>query len=227
MCPPAMGHRTRSRPCRRTASRRPRCCRTSSAPSPRSRAPPHRLPRSCCQCRTGGRAPRRCLRAFLPSWPAAARCPAGRLDPIAWIQRLLEAFLLCEEEFLMLAAEARLLCEEEFLVLAAEAGRCGALPAQAERLVAERGLVVLRPRRPVPRPPCSGPRRWAAAPSCTLASARRTATLGLPLRADPRCPVHRTWCRSAPAAGLLGERADGRRRGRERAEDSNNFEMYP
>ncbi|PVH33611.1 hypothetical protein PAHAL_8G031800 [Panicum hallii] len=43
---------------------------------------------------------------------------------IAWIRRLLEAFLLCQEEFRVLLAEAR---------------RRGALPAQAERLVAEFG----------------------------------------------------------------------------------------
>jgi len=43
---------------------------------------------------------------------------------IKWIRRLLEAFLLCQEEFRVLAAEAR---------------RRGALPPQAERLVAEFG----------------------------------------------------------------------------------------
>ena len=51
----------------------------------------------------------------------------------------------------------------------------------------EHGLVMLRPRRPVPRPPCAGPRRWAAAPSCTLASARRTATPEPPLLPRPPC----------------------------------------
>jgi hypothetical protein len=43
---------------------------------------------------------------------------------IAWIRRLLEAFLLCQEEFRVLVADAR---------------RRGALPAAAERLVAEFG----------------------------------------------------------------------------------------
>ena len=41
-----------------------------------------------------------------------------------WIRRLLEVFLLCQEEFRVLAPEAR---------------RRGMLPAQAERLVAEFG----------------------------------------------------------------------------------------
>ncbi|RLM69155.1 hypothetical protein C2845_PM17G02560 [Panicum miliaceum] len=48
---------------------------------------------------------------------------------IAWIRRLLEAFLLCQEEFRVLVAEAR---------------RRGALPAQAERLVAEFGERAVR-----------------------------------------------------------------------------------
>ena len=48
---------------------------------------------------------------------------------IKWIRRLLEAFLLCQEEFRVLAAEAR---------------RRGALPAQAERLAAEFGERAVR-----------------------------------------------------------------------------------
>ncbi|KAG2560266.1 protein ROH1-like [Panicum virgatum] len=48
---------------------------------------------------------------------------------VAWIRRLLEVFLLCQEEFRVLAAEAR---------------RRGALPAQAERLAAEFGERAVR-----------------------------------------------------------------------------------
>ena len=92
--------------------------------------------------------------------------------------------------------------------------------------------------RPVPRPPrrrntkAGPPRRaptskppdrdaGAAVPCPDL----RAAAPSPVLRADPRCIGRRTWCRSTAAAGLRGERADGRRR--ERAEASNDFEMQP